>query len=247
MAIRFINETGNPAYDAVAINLAASTERVEQRRYMKSISLTIGFCLALLACSQARSDQSSVLLELPSDLSKPVPGGILFVFCNLVDVAGRSPVPIDSYLNVDGRYDLEALSDSVRVEFIADYPDRAFIETSADRHDYKTTNFFLHGLDDHCTGVFSATTILIRSAKSVLEEPYTPMSLDGSGELRYSPSDTIDSEIWKHMFNKTDDYLISNAMVLNVTFRADVDTHDLNTDFMILDGEVIADRVITVD
>lgn len=218
---------------------------------MKSVSVTIACCFGLLACTQARSDQSSVPLELPSDLSKPVPGGVFFLFCNPIDVAGRASVPIDNYLNVEGRYNLEALSDTVRVEFYDDYSDRAFIETTADRHNYKTTNFFLHGLDSGCTGVLSGKTILIRSVKSIVAEPYTPFNLDASGELlgdlRYAASYSVNSEIRKHVFTETHDYLISKSMLLSVTFRADANTHDSDADFMILDGKVIADRVISID
>ncbi|MCA3441370.1 MAG: hypothetical protein IOC92_06405 [Rhodobacter sp.] len=130
---------------------------------MKKVVRVLACCAVLAGCAGAEAEVAMKAV----DFSKPVPPRIYFVECGPLEGITMYPVPLPGKYTVEGKYRLSSsVSDlSIRdLSLLDSRDDRIVVKIPDDRIDRinaVNANFFIHGLANGCTGVFSAEEVVV--------------------------------------------------------------------------------------
>jgi hypothetical protein len=130
---------------------------------MQKVVRVLACCAVLAGCAGAEAEVAMKAV----DFSKPVPPYTFFVTCSPLEGITMYPLPLPGKYTVEGKYRLSSsVSDlSIRdLSLLDSRDDRIVVKIPDDRIDRinaVNANFFIHGLANGCTGVFSAEEVVV--------------------------------------------------------------------------------------
>ena len=220
---------------------------------MRRVLGLLACCLVLAGCYEAEQEFSGEIEAASLDLTQPVPGGSVYITCGPIEGVELYPLDLDPFLPVRGGYEIFTTNREIVPEGNGPFP-QAFLNYAKPRN-LPNTNFFITGLKDGCTAVFSAGGMRIRLGDLVVDSPYAVQLLPGfkANPIRFSSSYRVDDEIW-NILRGREGYidwldlrnLRRNAIVLSFSYRKAGSKHDFRSAVMILDRVAFADHVVRV-
>ena len=212
---------------------------------MRKVLRVLACCGVLAGCAEAEAEVAMKAV----DLSKPVPPYTFFVKCGPLDGITMYPVPLAKKYTVEGRYSLSSSRNDLSV---ADYSDNKMTiwgiddpvsdervivnipESVNDREPGVNASFFLHGLENGCTGVFAANeVVLMRTARALLS----------TWDFGMTHSSVVDDAYRALDRNpRTNSAVHSNALFIDVSAAEGPKVVGV-TSFMVLNGRVYASTI----
>ena len=178
------------------------------------------------------------------DFSKPVPPHTFFVKCGPMEGITMYPVPLADKYTVEGTYRLSSsMSDLSVQDYLKIIPgDNRIIvsipEDRSNRNNAVNANFFMHGLANGCTGVFSANEVVLMGTTRMLRSTWdfgmTHSSVVDDAYLALDSDPRTSSDVQR------------NAVFIDISAWEGPKVNGAIS-FMVLKGEVYADTIVKLD
>jgi len=223
---------------------------------MRRVLGLLACCLALAGCYEAEQEFTGEIEAASLDLTQPVPGGTVYITCGPIEGVELYPLNLGPSFWFRGGYKISTTNREIVPQTNGPLPS-AFLNYEKSRR-LPYTNFFISGLKDGCTAVFSAVEMRIKSGGYAMDNPASYIPSDAPGEARSSPpfsdSRRVNDEIWQRMLEveNTIQGLLDminmrrNAIVLFFSY-IDVGTgRKRSSSAMILDRVAFSDRIVRV-
>ena len=223
---------------------------------MRRVLGLLACCLALAGCYEAEQEFTGEIEAAALDLTEPVPGGTVYITCGPIEGVDLYPLNLGPSFWFRGRYKISTTNREIERESYY-LTGQAFLNYENSRS-LPNTNFFISGLKDGCTAVFSAVAMRIKSGGFAMDNPASYIPSDAPGEARSSPpfsdSRRVNDEIWRRMLEVEDTIhglldminMRRNAIVLDFDYEIPETRHGFGTSAMILDRVAFADRIVRV-
>jgi hypothetical protein len=233
---------------------------------MRRVLGLLACCLVLAGCYEAEQEFTGEIEAAALDLTQPVPGGTVYITCGPIEGVELYPLDLDPFLTIRGGYEISTMNRAIVPQGNGMAP-QAFLNYE-DARRLPNTNFFISGLKDGCTAVFSAVGLFIRTGGLTVSNPAeVEYADDPSGvpnglasergqsdesPFPFSDSRRVDQEIWRRVrdIDRTLQGLLDamnvrrNAIVLFFAYNGAETGYGLRSSIMILDRAVFADRIV---
>ena len=198
-------------------------------------------CLFLAGCVEAEAEVATKAV----DFSKPVPPEVFYIYCGSLEGVETYPIPLDPAFTAGGRYSISASIEDVSARNSGE--GRFYIETPGERTARENVNFFVKGLKNGCTGVFSGFNVWLMRMKRLAEAPLW-MGHDATEPVgTYTDVEEIDAKIAEsYRFPESKRNLDRNSLFIKLfAWVSPRVTTELT--IMILDGEVYSSDTMLLD
>ena len=230
---------------------------------MRRVLGLLACCLVLAGCTEAEQEFSGEIAAASLDLTQPVPGGTVYIKCGPIEGVELYPLNLGPSFWFRGGYEISTTNrEIVRESYYM--TGQAFLNFEKSRS-LPNTNFFISGLKDGCTAVFSAVAMRIKSGGYAMDSPASYIPSDAPREapivpgyerspFHFSGSQRIDEEIFRRMREREGTiqglldiiHVRRNAIVLFFDYEIAETRHGMGTAAMILDRVAFADRIVRV-
>jgi hypothetical protein len=234
--------------------------------WMQKAVRVLACCLVLAGCYEAEQEFSGEIEAASLDLTQPVPGGTVYITCGPIEGVEMYPLDLDPFLPVRGGYEIFTTNREIVPQGNGMAP-QAFLNYNNSRR-LPNTNFFISGLKDGCTAVFSAVGLFIRTGGLTVSNPAevehaddpsgVPNGLESEtgqsdeSPFAFSDSRRVNQEIWRRVrdIDRTLPGLLHamnvrrNAIVLFFDYNGAETGYGLRSSIMILDRAVFTDRIV---
>jgi hypothetical protein len=207
---------------------------------MRRVLRVLACCAVLAGCAEAEPEVSAATV----DFSKPVPPFTFFVECSPLEGITMYPVPLPGKYTVEGTYRLSSsMSDLSVQDYLKIIPgDNRIIvsipEDRSNRNNAVNANFFMHGLANGCTGVFSANEVVLMGTTRMLRSTWdfgmTHSSVVDDAYLALDSDPRTSSDVQR------------NAVFIDISAWEGPKVNGAIS-FMVLKGEVYADTIVKLD
>jgi hypothetical protein len=220
---------------------------------MRRVLGLLACCLALAGCYEAEQEFTGEIEAAALDLTEPVPGGSVYITCGPIEGVQLYPLDLDPFFPVRGGYEISTMNSAIVPQNQSTTP-QAFLNYENSRS-LPNTNFFITGLKDGCTAVFSAFEMFIRPGGVTVDGSVPAQVIPGSGAngIVFSYSLRVDDEIRRRLRGREgriewleERNLRRNAIVLFYRFIDPGTGFNGGSSIMVLDRVVFAERVVRV-
>jgi len=234
---------------------------------MKKVVRVLACCLVLAGCTEEEQEFSGEIEAASLDLTQPVPGGTVYITCGPIEGVEMYPLDLDPFFKVRGGYEIFTTNSSIVPQNQYTLPPAFLIYGNS--RSLPNTNFFITGLKDGCTAVFSAVGLFITTGRKTVsgaaedQYPVYPSGVpNGLGSetgqsdespIGFSKSRRVNQEIWRRVrdIDRTLQgllqglNLVRNAIVLFFDYKGtEFDYNGAETIYGVGTSMMILDRVV---
>jgi len=234
---------------------------------MQKAVRVLACCLVLAGCYEAEQEFSGEIEAAALDLTQPVPGGTVYITCGPIEGVEMYPLDLDPFFKVRGGYEIFTTNSSIVPQNQYTLPPAFLIYGNS--RSLPNTNFFITGLKDGCTAVFSAVGLFITTGRKTVsgaaedQYPVYPSGVpNGLGSetgqsdespIGFSKSRRVNQEIWRRVrdIDRTLQgllqglNLVRNAIVLFFDYKGtEFDYNGAETIYGVGTSMMILDRVV---
>jgi len=234
---------------------------------MQKVVRVLACCLVLAGCYEAEQEFSGEIEAAALDLTQPVPGGTVYITCGPIEGVEMYPLDLDPFFKVRGGYEIFTTNSSIVPQNQYTLPPAFLIYGNS--RSLPNTNFFITGLKDGCTAVFSAVGLFITTGRETVsgaaEDQYpvypsgVPNGLKSEtgqsdeSPIGFSKSRRVNQEIWRRVrdIDRTLQgllqglNLVRNAIVLFFDYKGtEFDYNGAETIYGVGTSMMILDRVV---
>jgi hypothetical protein len=230
---------------------------------MRRVLGLLACCLALAGCYEAEQEFTGEIEAAALDLTEPVPGGTVYITCGPIEGVQLYPLNLGPSFWFRGGYKISTTNREIERESFY-LTGQAFLNFEKSRR-LPNTNFFISGLKDGCTAVFSAVAMRIKSGGYAMDSraSYIPSDAPRKAPIvpgyerspfDFSASQRVNEEIWRRMREREGTiqglldiiHVRRNAIVLFFDYEIPETRHGFGTSAMILDRVAFASRIVRV-
>ncbi len=234
---------------------------------MQKAVRVLACCLVLAGCTEEEQEFSGEIEAASLDLTQPVPGGTVYITCGPIEGVEMYPLDLDPFFKVRGGYEIFTTNSSIVPQNQYTLPPAFLIYGNS--RSLPNTNFFITGLKDGCTAVFSAVGLFITTGRKTVsgaaedQYPVYPSGVpNGLGSetgqsdespIGFSKSRRVNQEIWRRVrdIDRTLQgllqglNLVRNAIVLFFDYKGtEFDYNGAETIYGVGTSMMILDRVV---
>ena len=234
---------------------------------MQKVVRLLACCLVLAGCTEEEQEFSGEIEAAALDLTQPVPGGTVYITCGPIEGVEMYPLDLDPFFKVRGGYEIFTTNSSIVPQNQYTLPPAFLIYGNS--RSLPNTNFFITGLKDGCTAVFSAVGLFITTGRKTVsgaaedQYPVYPSGVpNGLGSetgqsdespIGFSKSRRVNQEIWRRVrdIDRTLQgllqglNLVRNAIVLFFDYKGtEFDYNGAETIYGVGTSMMILDRVV---
>jgi hypothetical protein len=235
---------------------------------MQKVVRLLACCLVLAGCTEEEQEFSGEIEAAALDLTQPVPGGTVYITCGPIEGVEMYPLDLDPFLPVRGGYEIFTTNREIVPQNQTESP-QAFLNYNNSRR-LPNTNFFITGLKDGCTAVFSAVGLFITTGRKTVsdaaenEYPVYPSGIPNrlgseadqsdEGSMGFTKSHRVNQEIIRRMHDVDRTLqgllqglnLVRNAIVLFFDYNkgTEFDYNGAKTIYVVGASMMILDRVV---